>query len=359
MTTISIAMATYNGEKFVRKQLESLAEQIHLPSELVVTDDGSNDKTLDVIADFARTAPFPVFVHANSTRLNYRENFMRCASRCSGDLIAFCDQDDIWDRDKLSTLLEYFDMANVDLVFHDFRLIDANGNPIADMAPDLCPESVDPWTNIRGLTIVFRRKLLKYSGLWELSIDHLNPAERMAHDQWYLFLAHSFNSLQHVSRPLLSYRQHGANLYGAPSSSLTIDGGIRGNLTVVKDTLLGRPQLAQAKRSFLHQHLLGRGLASRSKLKVLEEISQREKPCDDPSLAKHLSLYRMFERSYLPRASIYKDNKLIARLRLFLTALTGGSYGLSTQGTKNALLDFYYGVLLQPSEKLGDVNLKL
>ena len=359
MTTISIAMATYNGEKFIREQLNSLAAQVYLPSELIVTDDGSNDKTLDIIADFSRTAPFSVLIHPNTSRLNYRENFMRCASRCSGDLIAFCDQDDIWDPDKLATLVEYFDRPDVDLVFHDFRLIDADGNQIADMASDLCPVSVDPWTNIRGLTIAFRRKLLKYSELWELSIDQFNPAERMGHDQWYLFLAHSFNSYRHISQPLLSYRQHGANLYGAPSSASAIDAGIRGNLTVVKDALFGRPQLAQAKRGFLYQHLLGRGLASSSKLKVLEEISQREKLSRGCPLEKQIKLYSTFEHSYLPRALIYKDKKITVRLWFFLTALNSGSYSSSAQGVKNALLDFYYGVVLRPSDEPGDSRSKV
>ena len=145
MTTISIAMATYNGAKFIREQLDSLAAQTVLPCELVVTDDGSTDKTLDIIADFLVRAPFPVHIHRNAQRLNYRANFMQCANRCSGDLIAFCDQDDIWDQDKLATLVDHFDNAAEDLIFHDFRVVDANGNPVI---AEPVPQSLDQWTVI-------------------------------------------------------------------------------------------------------------------------------------------------------------------------------------------------------------------
>jgi glycosyltransferase involved in cell wall biosynthesis len=101
MTTISIAMATYNGARFIREQLNSLAAQTELPSELVVTDDGSTDNTIEIVSEFARNAPFPVSVFPGNQRLGFRANFMNCASLCSGDLISFCDQDDVWQTQDL------------------------------------------------------------------------------------------------------------------------------------------------------------------------------------------------------------------------------------------------------------------
>src|SRR5882757_11091931 len=101
MKTISIAMATYNGGKYIRQQLDSFAAQTMLPSELIVTDDGSSDNTLEIIAEFVATAPFPVRVERNEKNLGYRANFMKAASLCKGDLISFSDQDDIWLPQKL------------------------------------------------------------------------------------------------------------------------------------------------------------------------------------------------------------------------------------------------------------------
>ena len=88
MPSVSIALATHNGEKYLAAQLESLSRQTTLPAELVVTDDASVDRTRDVLGEFAATAPFPVRLHQNETRLGYRANFMRAAALCGSDLIA-------------------------------------------------------------------------------------------------------------------------------------------------------------------------------------------------------------------------------------------------------------------------------
>ncbi|RMG82452.1 MAG: glycosyltransferase, partial [Chloroflexi bacterium] len=99
---ISVAMATYNGEACLNEQLESLVRQEHQPYELVVGDDGSSDRTLDILRAFAARAPFPVRVTVNPERLGFGENFLQTARRCSGEWIAFCDQDDVWLPHKLA-----------------------------------------------------------------------------------------------------------------------------------------------------------------------------------------------------------------------------------------------------------------
>src|SRR5262245_6144046 len=106
--SISVAMATFNGERFLRRQLSSLTEQTVNPSELIVTDDGSRDDTLTILLRFAKTAPFPVRIVQNETRLGYRANFMKAATLCSSDLIAFCDQDDVWEPKKLRIMRSVF-----------------------------------------------------------------------------------------------------------------------------------------------------------------------------------------------------------------------------------------------------------
>src|SRR5438132_13052341 len=95
MISVSVAMATYNCQKFIREQLDSLAAQQHLPSELVITDDASSDKTVAIAKQFATGAPFPAHIHRYGNRLDYRANFMRAASLCTSDVIAFCDKDDV------------------------------------------------------------------------------------------------------------------------------------------------------------------------------------------------------------------------------------------------------------------------
>src|SRR5580698_5355366 len=82
MKSVSIAMATYNGARYVGEQLESLARQTVLPTELVVTDDNSTDNTVDIVTAFATKAPFPVHIEKNPKRLGYRDNFMKAVSLC-------------------------------------------------------------------------------------------------------------------------------------------------------------------------------------------------------------------------------------------------------------------------------------
>src|SRR6516165_6563427 len=94
-------MATYNGAHFIRAQLESIAQQTLLPSELVVRDDASSDHTLNIVEQFASHAPFPIRIYRNAVRLGYPDNFMQAAALTTGKWIAFCDQDDIWLSQKL------------------------------------------------------------------------------------------------------------------------------------------------------------------------------------------------------------------------------------------------------------------
>ena len=101
---ISIAMATYNGEQFLDEQLRSLNEQVTPPHEIVVCDDQSTDRTRDLLARFARKASFPVKLFTNDRRLGWRENFLRAARLCSSEYISFCDQDDIWLKEKLAVV---------------------------------------------------------------------------------------------------------------------------------------------------------------------------------------------------------------------------------------------------------------
>src|SRR6476660_7280126 len=101
-STISVAMCTFNGGKYLTAQLHSLLKQEILPQELVVGDDGSTDNTIDLLNKFSNIAPFPVYITQNTRTLGWQNNFLSTASRCSGDWVAFCDQDDIWLPNKLS-----------------------------------------------------------------------------------------------------------------------------------------------------------------------------------------------------------------------------------------------------------------
>jgi glycosyltransferase involved in cell wall biosynthesis len=220
--SISIAMATYNGAAFLRDQLASLAAQTHPPAELVITDDCSTDSTLEIAQDFARTAPFTAHIHQNPARLGYRANFMRATSLCSSDLIAFCDQDDIWRPHKLATIVPCFEDPDVILVHHNADMIDAQGNPIGLLRweppqPVVAePLSLEPWFVVPGFTQVFRRAIVNMSGAWPASIDFYVDSHPMAHDEWNVFLCSMLGRIVYLDAPLVQYRIHASNTEGWP-----------------------------------------------------------------------------------------------------------------------------------------------
>ena len=98
---ISIAMTTYNSERFVAEQLESFVRQERLPDELVVSDDASVDSTVEVVRGFAARAPFPVRLFVNQQHLGLTKNFERAIAESTGDIIFLSDADDSWYPHKI------------------------------------------------------------------------------------------------------------------------------------------------------------------------------------------------------------------------------------------------------------------
>jgi glycosyltransferase involved in cell wall biosynthesis len=133
LKSISVAMCTYNGERFLREQMESIAAQTRLPAELVVCDDRSTDATVEIVQEFARTAPFAVKLHINEVNLGsgskgITKNFERAVALCSEELIFPCDQDDVWLPEKTAVMAGMLDEDEaIGGVFTDGRLVTEDG----------------------------------------------------------------------------------------------------------------------------------------------------------------------------------------------------------------------------------------
>ena len=130
---VSIAMCTYNGARFLREQLESIASQTCLPDELVVCDDGSTDATLGILASYAKVSNFPVRVHCNTIRLGATRNFEQAISLAQGEVIVLSDQDDIWRHDKLQILTHNFSKhLDAGFIFSDAIVINEGGRIVLE-----------------------------------------------------------------------------------------------------------------------------------------------------------------------------------------------------------------------------------
>ena len=121
---ISIALCTYNGEEFIRQQLNSLLNQTYTNIEIIAVDDFSIDRTVAILQEYA-ALDRRLNIFTNEHNLGYTNNFEKALNLCNGDLIAICDQDDIWHPDKLKIQSEL--MSGHELLYHDSEFIDESG----------------------------------------------------------------------------------------------------------------------------------------------------------------------------------------------------------------------------------------
>jgi len=214
MHSISIAIATYNGGLFLREQLDSLYNQTRLADEIVVSDDGSTDNTLDILEEYHQR--YGLTYSINSGRHGVNANFFRAISQCTGDFIQICDQDDIW----LPNKLEVHEKAILDLpqdrpaiVSSWVDHIDANGQL---MAPSESISDTDHWQDTlmstergQGCTMMFNRCLANMV-LEKYNTSQL--ADSVCYDVLIGFTAAIFGIKRNLGIPLMHYRHHGNNV---------------------------------------------------------------------------------------------------------------------------------------------------
>lgn len=328
--TISVAMATYNGARFLREQLDSIAAQTRLPDELVITDDASTDATTMVIRAFAQTAPFPVHLHQNPERIGYRANFMRAMGLCASDLIAFCDQDDIWAPDKLQRCQARLEEPDTILAYHEAWLLDGDGTRreiawILRLADSNPPSSVYPLVNPYGFSMVFRRSLLAFTDLWDRSRDNLYLDQPMAHDQWVFFLASAFGTIAYLHEPLTGYRLHGANTYG-----------------------FTRPVTRRERMSdwinIRSKDYASLTAAAANRAMLLEAIRPRVGEAWRERADLAIARYRLLSRHCALRADVY-GRRMPGRAKAWVDLLREGGYGKGTRwlfGRKAGFRDLFY-----------------
>ena len=216
---ISIAMATYNGEKYLQEQLDSIAAQTLPPYELVICDDGSTDATLDIAEKFATEAKFPVRIYRNEINLGYADNFLKVASLCEGDWVAFCDQDDIWFKNKLEVVSSKIKKhQNTTFVMHSARLIDELGRDLGRNQPDIKKNKIIEPLKIRLSLIVSGFSVIIKSDIAKLLDQKSRPkwinGENISHDWWSYILANAIGDVLLIKDILVQYRRHVGSITG-------------------------------------------------------------------------------------------------------------------------------------------------
>jgi glycosyltransferase involved in cell wall biosynthesis len=226
---ISVALCTHNGERFIVEQLESILSQTLVPDEIVLSDDASTDRTVELARQTVqRAADAPTLtVLTNARPLGVTGNFERAIDACMGDIIVLSDQDDRWRPDRVERAMASFAERDDLLLLHgDAELVDDTGTSLNVTLFDALGVSAADFRDIHtgkafdvlmrrnlvtGATVAFRSRLASIAAPFP-------PA--WVHDEWLAIVASATGVLDVLESPLIDYRQHGANQIGVAKLGL-------------------------------------------------------------------------------------------------------------------------------------------
>ena len=220
--TVSVALCTRNGARYLRQQIESICAQDLKPCELVLSDDASSDDSVALVEQLLAPSGIPLRVLRNDPPLGVTRNFEQAVRACGGDLVALCDHDDVWHPGRLARMAAPFEARPDLLLLHsDARMVDADGAPLGttlfqtlevqprELAAIARGDAFDVLLRrnlVTGAATVFRRRLLEAA---------LPFPATWVHDEWLAAIAAAIGRVDVLPEPLIDYRQHGANQIGA------------------------------------------------------------------------------------------------------------------------------------------------
>lgn len=216
---VLVLMATYNGAKFLREQINSILDQKGVEVEILIRDDGSADTTQDILKEYKKRGLIRWYTgnHMNVQKGYF--NLMKVARKYKADFFAFCDQDDVWDEDKLSIAVRALDKHERSkglLYYSGQRLVDENLDLLSEHYLNSKRNMFSRFilSDIAGCTAVFNRVLLE-------QVIEYNPDYCLMHDSWLLKVCLALGGDAIVDPvPHINYRQHGNNTVGLGNSFL-------------------------------------------------------------------------------------------------------------------------------------------
>lgn len=320
-------MCTYNGDRYLHEQLESIATQVLLPHELVVCDDCSSDSTLQILEAFAQNAPFQVRIFRNEVNLGYVKNFEQAVRLCEGDAVALSDQDDIWYPQKLSYLSAFLQRdSSVGGVFSDGDLMDSYSRAV--------PGSL--WNSFmfnekergifrlgRSLEVLLRRNVVTgMTFMFRAELRHkvLPIPPSWEHDAWIAMMICLYSKLELSSNSLVRYRVHERQEIGVPLSPLgklrwILGNGVPAFFLRARYRNVSEYKENAAKYDELLKHLMGQPITAINSINTKKIVEKGEHV--------HLALESLSRRrsrrflKTLARAADYKSYSALGLRAMF------------------------------------------
>jgi glycosyltransferase involved in cell wall biosynthesis len=219
-------MATYNGKHFITQQIESIISQLGKDDEIIISDDGSSDGTIELVKQI-NDDRIKLFTHipalpSHPKRFDFHTinhyisfNYLNAIKRAKGDFIFFSDQDDIWYINKITRSIEA--LKNSDMIISNFSLIDQNGKVLIERFQKKKPFFDNYIINVlnphyTGCAMAFKKEILKYVLPFPKDIS-------CGHDNWAGICVTKFGKIKYIDEPLFYHRIHNYNNSGLGKKS--------------------------------------------------------------------------------------------------------------------------------------------
>jgi len=256
--TISVALCSFNGEEFIAAQLASILNQSLPVNEIVVCDDGSTDGTLPLLQTLAKSSLIPIRLECNAQQLGVTRNFEKAISLTTGKVIFLCDQDDVWQTNKVARTMDALKDPSVALAFSNAQVVDRRLQPLGYRLWDsiwFTPAEQKMMADGNAMPVLLRHAVAAGSTL-AFKREYLPlilpiPDLPHVHDIWIALVLACVAKLQPIAEDLISYRLHDHNQVGMKRFNLAaqirmarqqISSGAFANLATLHQAAIDRLQ---------------------------------------------------------------------------------------------------------------------
>ena len=311
--TIGVAIATYNGMKYLAPQLDSICAQTVKPDLISISDDCSTDGTAQYLQDFAKRCQIPVVLNLNTKQTGVIKNFMLAFEQCHTDYIAYCDQDDVWREGKMANYVHALEQPNVALVLHRSTIVDEGLNSLGRFEPFNVGAGSYKFPHLPdylwgfGHQMMFSRQALEAMRAITLSSSPPIVAVGECFDVSLLVAAGMVGDIRFLDQELTMFRRHQGSVspaakVGAPQVLL--------------------PTLADPRKDRVEEHAtLIDDLLMQIEAKRFSPIAD---VATESAYVRHL---QVLQSRYQARKTIYCADSRARRLRAFARLVAAKSYG--------------------------------